>query len=94
MPEPLYERAEEIDIDARMTALCYVLERVKISYAGEPISLRNVAGLVDGIADGLAKDDLQMVIVRGLRLLSLPEVDHVVGILRVKPIPTVAVPPR
>lgn len=77
-----YPNAERVPIDARRDALDYVLGRVKESYGEGGIALRNVASLVDGVADAVVADDMQAAAVRGLRLLDIGEVDHVVGMLR------------
>lgn len=77
-----YLKAETVSIDRRMEALAYVLDCVKRSYGHEGIALRNLAALVDGVADAVASDDTPATLVRGLRLLDLAELDHVVGVPR------------
>lgn len=68
-----YPRAYEVSIDVRMRALEFVLECVKKSYGGDKTALRNVAALVDGVADAVAKGDRASALIRGLRLLSEAE---------------------
>lgn len=68
-----YPDAYAIPIDARMDALGYVLDRVKESYGPGFIALRNLAALVDGVADAVVRDDRAAALVRGLRLLSEAE---------------------
>jgi hypothetical protein len=68
MPE--YARAESVSIDLRMEALTVVVGWVREHYGDDAIALRNVASLVDGVADAVATDDRTSALVRGLRLLT------------------------
>lgn len=68
--EDRYPNAYAVPIDVRWDALAWVLERVKAAYGDDAIALRNVAALVDGVADAVAQNDRTLALVRGMRLLN------------------------
>lgn len=81
---PDYPHAERLDVDVRLEALAYVVERVQRAYGEEEaISLPNVATLVDAVAEAALLDDLPTAMVHGSRLLDEAEVAHLVMLLTV-----------
>lgn len=68
--------------DARHAAMKYVMGCVWTAYPGpDPHHMANIGRLVDQVAEAIEKDDLQAVLVYGMRLLSMDEVAELERIL-------------
>lgn len=73
--------AQRVSIELRYQGLGYVLDCVSKNYPDAPVSLVNVATLVDEVAGAFAEQDERSMLIHGLRLLDTTETLHLIDIL-------------